>query len=361
VEYVYSDVPVPPRRPPPLRQSVEAYFSDENLKRDRHLREIIVESPGGWVDIDTVLELKRVRALKAKRVEVLRALRDSPLFEIWHDPVDGAAAVRRAKGRPLPKFEGAAPPPVSLPQKRTAPVFEAEDAAPPDEVAAPPPPDPDVEDLEAEDGVIKRIRHISAEVKPGARFVGRVKSFHNGLGMGFISCRPTFEVYGRDIAVDRAALGNFDVGDYVAFGLCVDSEFGTAKGVELEVADEADADQCVQAAPAPAPMPVRKFPLQVARTLARPVPTVPAPAKPVARKAKAAAAATAAGLADMRFVGKLLAAAEAGTGGKINCPETFTALGRHVPVAQEEMAGFEPGDKVSFALREGKAVELEAE
>mmetsp|Transcript_86429 Transcript_86429/g.201059 ORF Transcript_86429/g.201059 Transcript_86429/m.201059 type:complete len:394 (-) Transcript_86429:78-1259(-) len=348
---VDGDAPVPPRGPPPLRQTVEAYFSDANLKHDRHLREVIQLSPGGWVDIEVVLELKRVRTLKGKKEDVLRVVRDSPFLEIWRDPVDGGAAVRRSKGKPLPRFEGAAPPAPAAAPPAGSKIID-EEAAPPDEEAAPPPA-VDAEEEDVANEATKRRRVDAAEVKPGARFVGCIKSYHAGLGMGFIVCRPTFEVFGRDIAVDRKSIMDFGVGDCVAFGLSIDPDFGTPKGVDLEAASETIADTCIQEAPAD-PVP-RKPPVvrKAAKATAKPVPAKAPAAKPTGR--------TAAGLAGIRFVGKVMSVSEVTKTGKISCPQTFDLLGCHVTVAGEELAGFDVGDRVSFTLRAAKAVELEAE
>mmetsp|Transcript_31718 Transcript_31718/g.91007 ORF Transcript_31718/g.91007 Transcript_31718/m.91007 type:complete len:365 (-) Transcript_31718:31-1125(-) len=311
-----AEEPVPPGRPPPLRQVVEAYFSDDNLKQDRYLRGLIAESPGGWVDMDDVLALKRVRVLKAKRDETLRALRESKQVELWRDPADGSAALRRRQG-PLPALHGGARAPAGA---------DAEEAAPPDEEAPPAP---------APEPALKQ-RRAAAEVAEG-RFVGRIKSFHPGLGMGFIACRPTFEVFGRDIAIERAELAGFATGHVVAFRLSVDPDFGTPKAVGLRVAAEADADRQLKE-----------------------------PAKPGAPRAAGAPAGRATkrargSLVGMRFAGKILSFNPATKMGKIDCPELFAALGSHIIVSEDELAGFDQDDRVTFALRASKAVELEAE
>lgn len=342
--------PVPPKKPPPLRQSVEACFSDNNLKTDRDMREIILADPEGWVDVDDVLELKRVRAYRATREELIPVLQDSPTLELWYDPVDGSARVRRRDLDPksLPAFEGRAMLGLRRPRK---PVVEEPDD---EEEDAPQAVDDDDEDVAlVKDGrtPAKRKRCPNAEVKPGARFVGRIKSFHSTVGMGFVECRPTFEVYGRDLALDKENMKSFLVGECVAFGLAVDADFGTPKAVELEAANEADIDFCVQEAPAPEPA-ARRPPAKAQK---------PGAPKAGAQPAASPGGAPAAPLASMRFIGRILQIDEATGMGKIACPETFAALGRHVQVSQEEYAGFDTGDRVSFALRAAKAVELEAE
>jgi len=332
--------PMPPSDGPPLKQVVESYFSDKNLKQDRFLRDLITSSPGGWVDMDAVLQLKRVRALKAKRDETLRTLRESRLLEVWRDSGDGSAAVRRSQGRPLPPFEGTAAPRSHIPLSG---LEYDEDAAPPDEVEAPRP------EVKEEERAAKRRRGFAA---PGSRYVGQIKSFQRLLGMGFIACGPTLEAFGKDIAVDAAEMSAFSVGDFVSFLLAVDPEFGTPKGVQLEAGDPSDMDMLLEAPAAQAAPKANK-------ARAPPAAKAPAARGPAARGPATRPAPG--GIAGMRFVGTVLSFSEKTRTGKIECPETFAALGAHITVAADELAGFEVGDRVSFALRAAKAVELEAE
>merc|ERR1711871_717707 len=101
-----SSAPMPPKRPPPIRQQVESYFSDQGLKSDIYLQELIRESEGGWVSIEDVLSLKKIKALRCTADDVLSALCGSWL-ETFEDD-DGSAAIRRPPDRPMPKLEVAA-------------------------------------------------------------------------------------------------------------------------------------------------------------------------------------------------------------------------------------------------------------
>jgi len=366
VEYLGDEAPLPPQRPPPLKQVIEAYFSDASLKQDRFMYNAIRDSPGGWVDIDVVMGLKRVRALKATREELMRVVRGSRQVELWHDPADSSAALRRFSGRPLPKLEKKA---VSAEDQfidvvpAEAQPIEEEPKPPPRRAATPknsppgpkPPPGPPPrnngnngarpldQDGSDEDLVFpdpKRRKNDPAEVRPGRRYVGRIKSFHKVLRMGFIACKPTFAAFSKDMAVDRNEVMGFGVGDAVSFTLAVDPEFGTPKAEALKLASEADVDR---PAPESTPRPAR----------------LPATAK--ARPARAAEAEAPSEVTAMRFVGKVLSMDEDTRMGKIRCPETFGFLGCHVTVGEAESAGFEAGDRVSFSLRAGRAVDLEAE
>jgi len=321
-----------------------------SLKQDRFMYNTIRDSPGGWVDIDVVVGLKRVRVLKASREEVMRVVRGSRQVELWHDPADSSAAIRRYQGRPLPKLETQEEP--KPPEEEEALPIEEEPKLPPRRAATPKPPpgapprnngarqlDEDVVGPDA-----KRRKAEPAEVRPGNRYVGRIKSFHKVLRMGFIACKPTFAAFEKDIALDRNEVAGFGVGDVVSFTLAVDPNFGTPKGEALKAAGEAELDRLVQPTPAVqgTPRPAR----------------LPARAKALPARVEAVAPSD---VTAMRFVGKVLSMDEETRMGKISCPQTFGFLGCHVTVGEAESAGFEAGDRVSFSLRAGRAVDLEAE
>lgn len=92
-------------------------------------------------------------------------------------------------------------------------------------------------------GARKRKREPVADGTEGAaaagsagaeRFAGAVRSFHSGVGLGFIACAATQRLLGRDVVVDRAEVTGFEVGDPVTFALMLDVEMGTPKAVQLE-------------------------------------------------------------------------------------------------------------------------------
>lgn len=423
--------PLPPRTRPPLRQQIESYFSNEGLKSDRYLHELISGSPGGWVDLDVVLGLRRVKALRAKREDVLRALRDSWL-ETWRDPDGSSAAVRRPPGRgPLPELSEArsapgeeeqvssvqrgAPTPARQAGRRdistTRPVpgrmagrsglktgtllfpgrLAGTIAAYDEEsgsasiacaqtealfqkhvcvdwremeqagvavnigslvsflVEVGPGGEPCARELQlrapeeedAEDDQImppsKRRREAvvsdattgdvtAAAAVMGNRYTGTIKSFHDGIGIGFLSCMETYTTFGRDVTLDRAELAGFAVGDRVSFVLTADPELGTPKAQELEAAE---AEVAASAPP------------QRHRAPAGP------PAKPVPGG---------------RHVGTVRSFNKKRGLGMITCE----SVQGDVAVAAAELAGFEVGDAVSFLLSKEapgsyKATELEAE
>lgn len=385
--------PAPPRKPPPLRQTLELYFSDESLKQDRYLLGLINDSCDGWIDIETILSLKRVKALRSRQEDVLHALRDSWL-EIHYDPETGGAALRRPPGHgPLPRLQAKRP-------QRGAPQGTAPAVADDDEgiVSA------DVTTQQRWDTVVKRApapsagiapqvpeaNSVRAEVDPHqalrgtsrtGRLLGVIKSFNLRLSMGKITC---VEI-GREVAVDLADLSGFDVGDSVSFVLGTDPELGTPKAKELKFAasgmelelDPSANDVEAEEDWAPQPLPVRPAARPAQR--AAPAKKTPVAAQPPAKVRRVAAPEQPSAPPEeeeeeeqepeahkaegeqlepgTRVVGVVQAIdPETGTG-SVMCE----ALGGLIEIAAESLAGFEEGDSVSFAVSEsGEAVEVEA-
>lgn len=316
--------PAPPKAPPPLRSLIEAYFSDAHLQTDRFLHELISGTPDGWVDVDTVLQLRKVKEARARSQDVVKALKSSPL-EVFFDPEDGTAAVRRPKNRPLPELKELAAPADGVADEEEAEVVVAgaragagsEDSAGSAQGMFPGRLTGKVSTYDEESGSasiscpqtemifqrdvtvdwreieqscvalqigsrvsfllklgergepmarslqlrsvdeddddevrrpVKYVRKSKSSVSAkaaatdeaseselvGKRHVGTIKSFHDGVGFGFISCRKTQAVFGRDIALDKDQFAGFAVGDTVSFELAIDEEMGTPKAMELE-------------------------------------------------------------------------------------------------------------------------------
>ncbi|CAE8595653.1 unnamed protein product, partial [Polarella glacialis] len=201
---VRDGVPQPPSRPPPLTKQIEALFSNEALSQDAVLRELVVESPGGWVDLEAVLQLKRIRALRAKREDVLRALRDSKFLETWRDPDGSAAAVRRPPSR-------GPPPPLAL-TPPTRPVS----GAPPGQGSASRP------TSRSDAGISTKAEPRDTEQQklllPG-RLRGQVASYDEESGDAAISCSQVDVLFGCHVTVDWRELER--AGAAVAIGSSV--------------------------------------------------------------------------------------------------------------------------------------------
>merc|ERR1719456_938692 len=57
---------------------------------------------------------------------------------------------------------------------------------------------------------------------PGAatgRFQGRIKSFNVQKGFGFIECPEAHQIYGRDVFLHKAQIGQFQIGSNVSFAV----------------------------------------------------------------------------------------------------------------------------------------------
>jgi len=415
---------LPPQRSPSIRQQVESCFGNEGLRQDRYLHDLIAESPGGWVDLDAVLSLKRIRALRAKREDVLRALRDSWL-ETWRDPDGSSAAVRRPPGHgPLPELAPGPEPRVQTKEEASGGRGAAtarEPRGPPADTRAAPctlfpgrlngavvaydeesgsasiacsqtealfqrhvsvdwreieqagaalnlgslvsfrvelgasgeprgrelrlraPEEAGEEPEELEARPSKRPRRAPGAVAGavvGRRYQGAVKSFHEGVGVGFIACKATHATFGRDVAVDRTECAGFSPGDMVSFTLATDPDLGTPKATDLEAAAGApDEGSAAEPAKLPAKLPAK--------------PTV-ATRAPVGR----------AGDLGSRYVGVVKCFFQGRPGsGRITCED----LGRDVVTMEGELAGFAVGDPISFLLSAEpgsgirKATEVEAE
>lgn len=390
-EPLEGSAPAPPRKPPPLRQTLENHFSNESLQQDRYLLQLIRDSDDGWIDLDTILTLKRVKAMRASREQVLAALRASWL-ETYED--SGYVAVRRPSSRgPLPRFQAApakagnvkrpAPPTydeegvvaadvttqqkwgvAAAPLKRPAPGGVADEAAAKK---------PRTETSESS-GLAAMVRGTARE----GRFFGRVKSFNLRLSMGKISCSEV----GRDVAVALMDLAGFDVGDYVSFELTVDPDLGTPKAKFLKLQENAQADGDDEDAAdgvgkqddqevAPA-KPVRAAPPRPAAKVggakaAAPPVRKPAPARKALNpepeeedwdeSAPPPAAAPQPGDPGVRVTGVIQTMDEANDVATVVCATT----GNFFEVFASNLAGFEEGDSVAFTTTStGEALEVEA-
>lgn len=429
-----ASVPLPPKRPPPIRQQVESHFGDQGLKGDRYLQDLIRDSEGGWVSMDDVLSLKRIKALRCSADDVLHALRDSWL-ETFQDE-DGSAAIRRPPDRPMPKLEVAKQKAIGRPAAPSVAegVVEADTlrnrrenqiGAGREAVGRPLFPgrlkgtvrsydeetgsatlfcpqtealfqrdidvgwreleesgvainigslvsfrvdlgsdgQPRARDLELraaeeddedpdEDNVprppTKRPKVAPAVV--GQRYVGTIKSFHEGVGLGFIGCKATYNTYGRDVSVHRDELSGFEVGDEVSFELAAEPGVGTPKAITLE-------------APSAAQPPAPRKP-QGGKNGDAKAPTPKAESKK-APPSKPKAESTAPAGNSKRWKGVIESFDEAKGIGRITC--IVNGATRRCTVDEDELAGFIVGDSVSFKLLKDasggapKAKELEAE
>jgi len=382
---VEADAPAPPKRPPPLRQQIEAYFSNDSLRTNRPLYDLIRDSSDGWIDLEEVLGLKQLRSLHVKRDDVLRALRGSWL-ETWSDGL--SAALRRPPDRPLPTFGGPAAAPGRRPAPPEADPFSADagdqrrsqDAACREEgVVATDVLKTGPMQWQA-DQELKRQRAASGAAGPaakrpreeasGSRFTGVVSTFNLRLGLGKIKCHQT----GRDVVINVAELAGFDVGDAVSFLITKDPVLGTPRAQKLKHlgAEEADEEAGAKGPEAEAEAAEGAEEGEEEAAAAGEVEEeVAAPESPHTppqeesddeeTKRKKLRSAINELPPDYEMGTRLSGVIKGlnkrlGLGG-VKCTET----GRLVKVPMSELAGFEVGDIVSFALNSsGQALGIEA-
>ncbi|CAJ1349373.1 unnamed protein product [Effrenium voratum] len=70
------------------------------------------------------------------------------------------------------------------------------------------------------------------------QYVGRIKSFKEDTGYGFISCQELFDRFKRDVFLHHKQRKNFEVNDVVKFKIFLDQAKGQPKAMHLEAAEE---------------------------------------------------------------------------------------------------------------------------
>eukprot|EP00928_Gymnodinium_smaydae_P030910 TRINITY_DN2284_c0_g2_i3.p1 TRINITY_DN2284_c0_g2~~TRINITY_DN2284_c0_g2_i3.p1 ORF type:complete len:1209 (+),score=162.76 TRINITY_DN2284_c0_g2_i3:61-3687(+) len=142
-------------------------------------------------------------------------------------------------------------------------------------------------------------------------FVGSITAFNPEKGYGFIQCPETFALFGKDVWVHHAQVGNFAVGDSVSFRIVFNKD-GNPQAIELKLASAKAGSQ-----------------------------PVGIPKGPVSEGAAGSE----------RYVGTIIRLNPEENGfGFIECPETFLWYGKDIYVHKSQVGAFAIGDTVSFAL-----------
>jgi len=90
----------------------------------------------------------------------------------------------------------------------------------------------------------------------GRRFRGVLKSFKASSGFGFIDCRETRDIYGRDVFVHKDEVRDTEVGSRVSFALSLNNKGQPqAKGMKVLVPSEANNSSAPQSGKRPPPVP----------------------------------------------------------------------------------------------------------
>jgi len=105
-----------------IKQQVEYYLSDTNLRHDKFFHDFISSASEGYVPFDVLLKCKKLRNLTTSPDEIKQAIRSSAEVEMNSDQT----AVRRVDSRPLPPLtrkkekQAAVPEPPTIIMKVTA-------------------------------------------------------------------------------------------------------------------------------------------------------------------------------------------------------------------------------------------------
>eukprot|EP00929_Paragymnodinium_shiwhaense_P120678 TRINITY_DN92685_c0_g1_i1.p1 TRINITY_DN92685_c0_g1~~TRINITY_DN92685_c0_g1_i1.p1 ORF type:complete len:440 (+),score=134.02 TRINITY_DN92685_c0_g1_i1:73-1392(+) len=224
---------------PSLRKHIEAYFSDDGLRQDMYLRQLVADSPEGWVDVEDILALKHVKATRARREDVFSALAESWL-EIWRDD-DGGGALRR-------------PVEMSLPEAGTAKSSTAAAAPRNGASKGAPAPAPSSKAKAAE--VKEDATPASGDMLFPGRLTGTISSYDEEASTAAIACAQTQALFQCDVAVGPADLQGFlrrrqgvlNIGTPVSFRVQLRKDGKpTARELELQKGGE-DTEQARSAA-----------------------------------------------------------------------------------------------------------------
>ena len=96
-----------------IKEQVEYYLSDENLKKDSFFHNKISENANGYLDLDFLLKCNKIKKAGWSKEELIEGIKLSDLIELN----DSNDKVRRKDNKPLPEL-------VLLAQKRTKPEKE---------------------------------------------------------------------------------------------------------------------------------------------------------------------------------------------------------------------------------------------
>ena len=96
-----------------IKEQVEHYLSDENLKKDSFFHNKISENQNGYLDLDFLLKCNKIKKAGWSKEDLIEGIKLSEVIELD----DTNDKVRRKDNKPLPEL-------VLLTQKRTKPEKE---------------------------------------------------------------------------------------------------------------------------------------------------------------------------------------------------------------------------------------------
>ena len=83
-----------------IKEQIEYYLSDENLKQDSFFHQKISEEPNGYLDIDLLLKCNKIKKAGWSKEEIIEGIKISDIIEL--DKTNNK--VRRKDNKPLPEL-----------------------------------------------------------------------------------------------------------------------------------------------------------------------------------------------------------------------------------------------------------------
>jgi len=338
---------------PTLKVVVEELLEDDNVRRDRVLYDLIAGSPHGWIDVDEILGMRKLKAMGVGRRELFKALQSSWL-EISQDS-DGTGAVRRPPSMPLPGLSSGPSRPMLSQHKlpSQAGLMMRQQGAASARARRPEPPmrsplaaasglasqpsrkrQTTEQRAGVEADILSRApltsTHESVQPLLLVRHQGVVRSYDESSGDVWIDCAATRDVFQQDVCASWLELESaglaLEPGSQVSFQLHV-TQSGTPQAKQL-LTSETDSSQRV------APRPTSK-------------PELTAEERPAKRARDAAPTQD---VTSRRLIGKIRSVNPRSGIGRIESEEQILRFGKLIAYDSEEHAGFELGEVVSFSV-----------
>src|SRR5687767_12051068 len=89
-----------------LRIQLEYYFSDINLEKDKFYYDKINSHPEGYIDIDIILNGRKMKEWGVTKDQIIRATKMSNLIELDEKTCE---KLRRKENKPLPELKSEKP------------------------------------------------------------------------------------------------------------------------------------------------------------------------------------------------------------------------------------------------------------
>lgn len=88
-----------------IREQIEYYLSDSNLRHDKYFHDLITATPEGYIPMDTLFKCKKIKELDVDASQIVEALKTSTEAE-----AEETRGVRRSLNRAVPQLQVTAKP-----------------------------------------------------------------------------------------------------------------------------------------------------------------------------------------------------------------------------------------------------------